>query len=417
MEELMCFIWQQRIFTSFAVAPNIVLEVIDPGIRNCGYGPDFYNAKLRVGEKEWTGDVDMHVRASDWYCFSHDKDTTFNKMILLVVLRNDERVLRQDGHRMMQLVLPVSDQILEKSRQLLLIKEKSDAILSCSNRLPSVPRKVISDWINTLATERMREKVRRIEGLINQDPESWKEAFYVILCRAFGTGKNSNAFERLGRSLPYRYILRHIDNPIQVNALLFGQAGFLEDELPEVEGIYKEMRREYNYLRTEYNLTPMPSRMWKFDGVHNAAMPPNRLASLAALLYSRKDLFEQVCKAEDLTTLSKVLRAPLYTKEEDVMVFPFDLGEGTTNSLIINAVVPILVAYGKATGNRVLQDRAHNFLITLAPETNSFIFKCQRVGLSADNAYYSQALLQLSRNYCHQRMCLRCQIGQWLMMH
>lgn len=417
MEELLCIIWQQRIYTRISVAPHIELEIIDPGIRNYGYGPDFLNAKLKVGEKQWTGHVVMHIHSTDWYRYNHDKDTNFNQVILLVVQHDDNRVVRQDGCRIMQLALPVTARHIEKSNQLLTIKYNQSHVLSCYNRLREVPRKTIADWMNALAIERMTQKVRRVESLINDQPESWKEAFYIILSRAFGTGRNSEAFELLARSLPYRYIQQHIDQPIQIYALLFGQAGFLEDELPEEKEIYKEMRREYAHLRDQYKLRPMPEHTWQYNIAHPAATPPHRLASLAALLYSRGDLFEQVCAARDLTTLTKVLRAPLYTQEENQIEFLFDLGEGTTNSLIINAVVPILLAYSRATDNRELRTRALNFLHTLPAESNRYIYQCQDVGLCADNAYHTQAMLQLCRNYCEERMCLRCQIGQWIITH
>ncbi len=417
MEELMYYVWQQRLYNRLPVSPTQDLEIIDPGLRNFDVGPDFFNAKLKLGGTVWAGNVEMHVRASDWFRHHHEKDPAYNNVILHVVMHDDGHVSRQDGQDLMQVTLPIPEAMAYKFRQLTTVGENNFSSITCSERLQQVPRIIIEDWKTALARERMAGKSQRVEDLVVKAHESWNEAFYVILSRSFGTGVNSDAFERLARSLPYSYLLKHLDNPMQVLALLFGQAGFLDTVYPGEPQAYQTWRSEYAFLRAKFSLKPLPISAWKFGGVRPAASPPHRLATLAALLYSRHNLFDEVREAKDLAQMMQVLTAPLQTPDAPESELTAYMGKSTLYSLIINAVVPMLLAYARWTADEAVEGRAMNLLESIPAEKNRYVEFCRYAGLTADNAHDSQALLQLYRNYCERHLCLRCRIGYWLMRH
>jgi hypothetical protein len=414
MEDLLYYIWQQRIFTRLPYTPDQQLEILDPGMRNYDAGPDFFNAKLKMGDTIWAGNVEMHVRATDWYRHGHATDPAYDSVILHGVMHDDGCVTRPDGQPLMQVTLPVPDPLLQKYRQI--VSGGSRNTLPCAAGLRTAPRLIVSDWMTALATERMTQKTDRVRHLIAQGRDSWPEACYIILARAFGTGVNGDAFERLARSIPYNVLLRHQAQPIQIQALLMGQAGFLAADPDSADPRHVQLREEYIHLAHMYHLTPLPVSIWKLGGVRPQAMPTVRIRALAALLSARPNLFSEIRQAPSVDRLMELLIVPKPTTP------PSDApaqapGRNTLHSLIINAVVPLLVAYGKWTSDEALLQRALSFLEALPAEKNRYVGFCTCAGLTARNAFDSQALIQLYRNYCERRSCLRCRLGHWMMKH
>jgi hypothetical protein len=332
-------------------------------------------------------------------------------------MHDDGRVTRHDGQTLMQVTLPIPAPLVQKYQQIAAIGIRT--ALPCIARLKSVPQFIISDWMTALATERMMQKTERVSNLIAQGRDSWPEAFFIVLARAFGTGVNGDAFERMARSIPYNILLKHIANPLQIQALLMGQAGFLTENNPSYGPRYEHMRAEFVHLCNMYRTMPLPVTVWKFGGVRPQAMPPVRIATLAALLAARPNLFSEIREAPTLDRLAELLSVPKATtaQETESEERPFAMGRSTIYSLIINAVVPMLIAYGKWTSDETMVQRALGFLEALPAEKNRYVGFCTSSGLSARNAFDSQALLQLYRNYCDRRSCLRCRLGHWMMKH
>jgi hypothetical protein len=348
-------------------------------------------------------------------------------------MHDDGHVKRHDGQTLMQVTLPVPDLLAHKYRQI--TDDGVRTALPCVARLKAVPRFIISDWMTALASERMMQKTERVNALIAQGRDSWPDAFFIVLARAFGTGVNSDAFERLARSIPYNILLKHIANPLQIQALLLGHAGFLTEENPRTDDLrYGRMRAEFVHLCNMYRTMPLPVSVWKFGGVRPQAMPPVRVATLAALIAARPNLFSEIREATKLEHLAELLSVPKPTRNEPADApktadapeaanatqteeRPFAMGQSTIHSLIINAVVPMLIAYGKWTSDESLVQRAFSFLEALPAEKNRYVGFCSNSGLTARNAFDSQALLQLYRNYCEPHHCLHCRVGHWLMKH
>lgn len=448
MEELMYYVWQQRMAGALVLPETEAeIEILDPGVRNLDAGPDFFNAKVKCGNTVWAGNVEMHVRASDWFRHHHDNDPAYGNVILHVVLESDTEVFLPDGRKLLQVKMTFPQGFIEKYRMLTSAGAECFSAVTCSDRLERLPALVVTDWMTSLATERMLQKVGRVRDLIENCQDSWKEAFYVILTRALGTGINSDACERLARSLPYAYILKHIDNPLQVEALLLGQGGFLERPRPDSEVYYNNLRQEYLFLRAKFSLRPLPVGCWKMARLRPPAFPQVRLAILSALLTSRRDFFSAILETGSLAGLVELFSVKLsgywavhYTFSTtipagmeagsaagtisgaaDVALYgnaaTRGLGISTIHSLIINAVVPMLFAYAQWTSDEQLAQRAQQLLESLPAEVNRYVTACVAAGLPARNAFETQALLQLYRNYCELRKCIRCRLGVWLMSH
>ncbi len=411
----MYFVWQQRLFLTIETLNGQPLDILHPGLRNYDAGPDFFNAKVRMDGIVWAGNVEMHVKASDWYRHHHQDDPAYDSVILHVVMEADAEVRLHDGTTIRTVVMHIPDDLMNRYRQLcsgrsaplLPGQVPSYSSISCSYRLEQVPKVVLHDWITALCTQRMIEKLQRVRDLVEGQLKAWPEAFYVVLTRSLGTGVNSDNMERLARSLPYSCLLHHKDNLIQIQALLLGQAGLLQiqDAASKEEKLQEEwklMQREYAFLRQKFSLTPLNGNLWKTGRVRPPAQPEARLRALAKLIWTHQDLFDEILEAKDLQQIEKILSGK-------------GLGQQTVRSLVINAVVPLLLAYAQWQGDDERCEQALHLLEELPPEENRYIHQWAEAGITSKSAMDTQALLHLFKNYCQPHKCLRCRIGCWLL--
>ena len=411
----MYYVWQQRLQLSVTTLNGETLDVLHPGLRNHDAGPDFFNAQIKQGDIVWAGNVEMHVKASDWYRHHHDTDLAYDTVILHVVLEADAEVRLHDGTLLPTAVMRIPDGLIQRYHQLCggspspLLPGQIPAYssISCASQLDQVPTVVMHDWLTALCTQRMIEKLQRVRDLVEGQLKAWPEAFYVVLARSLGTGVNSDMMERLARSLPYSCILHHKDNPLQIRALLLGQAGLLQlhdaaMKDADEQADWRLMQREYAFLRQKFGLTPLNGIYWKTGRVRPPAQPESRLKALADLLCSRHDLFDEILEARDLAQMERILRVK-------------GLGRQTVRSLIINAVVPLLLSYAQWQGDDERSERALQLLEEVPPEHNRYITQWQEAGITVRSAMDTQALLHLLKNYCQPHKCLRCRIGCWLL--
>lgn len=421
MEELMYYVWSQRLVGALRTTDGSDIEVLNPGQRNLDAGPDFFNAQVRIGATVWAGNVEMHVRASDWFHHHHQDNPAYDSVILHVVLHADADIRLSGGEALRTAVMQIPPAVLERYHAL----QGAPTAIACADRLPEVPAIILHDWQTALVADRMLGKVHRVRDLIEADLASWPAAFYVILARALGTGTNSDACERLARSLPYAYIQKHLDSRLQVEALLLGQAGWLAQPHPADEAYYAELRREYLFLAAKFDLTPLPAAVWRFARMRPQASPQLRIASLAALLCERPNLFADLLEAPDLNAIQRLLAVRLsgwwtthYSLHPDTSPeVAKGLGPATVRSLVINAVIPILLAYAQWQGDDEASQRALHLLETLPPEANRYMGEWLAAGVPLSSAFGTQAMLQLYRSYCEPHKCMRCRIGCWLVRH
>ncbi|MCM1452897.1 MAG: DUF2851 family protein [Clostridium sp.] len=421
MEELMQYVWQFRLWPTkdMVTVDGKRVEVIDPGSLNRDAGPDFFNAKISIGGQMWSGNVEIHVRASDWHRHRHSDDPAYDTIILHVVEKDDARITRKNGMEIPQMVMECAANFSQKYHALV-----NDPLrqLACGPELPTIPLLNISDWITSLGFQRLQQKADRVMEYVKQSSGSWLDAIYIALARSLGFGTNSEPFELLAKTTPIRYILRHSDAGELIEAILFGQAGLLGPANGENE--YQDFLSEhYRFLSAKYSLQPSKNIMWKMSRMRPQNMPHRRIAALAIML---RDSFP-ICHA--------ILN--IKSAEEAFRQFEFNLdgywarhynftanpgaptvkafSKASQSIIIINCVAPILYAYGESVGDTEKQQLAIEILQQLAAEQNSIIRIFEQSGLKAQNAFEGQALIHLRKEYCMPRKCLFCRWGHRLL--
>lgn len=413
-ESILHYVWQYKLFSASAMktTDGDAVEVIDTGRLNTDAGPDFFNAKLKIGDTLWAGNVEFHDRSSDWNRHKHAGNNAYDNVILHIVNEIDAEVIRTNGERIPQLVLRFSENIQRNYDELFAARKW----IYCEDKIDLVPDILINTWKNSLLTERLERKTSEIEHLLEQSQNHWEEAFYISLARSFGFGTNSQAFETMAKSMPLGVLAKHKDNLFQLEALLLGQAGFLEKD--EKDAYNAELKKEYRFLQTKYKLSPMEVSQWKLLRLRPDNFPTIRLVQFADLIHHSSGLFSKVLDTTDYKKLRSLFNCCVseywqkhYLFGNETIASKKNLGNNSIDILLINTVVPFLFAYGKKRNDENLSERAVTLLEKLKPEKNTVVTKWQFLGLKCESAFDSQALLQLKKNYCDEKKCLKCRIG------
>lgn len=421
MEQLLHYVWKHKIFPLkvLQTTAGLPIEVIDPGLHNLNSGPDFFNAKLKIGDKLWVGNIEIHGFSSDWYRHGHDKDKAYDSVILHVVEQVDFEVYRSNGEQIPQLCLACPDHVRDHYDELF----RADSYPPCYSILSSLPKLTVHSWLTALQTERFEQKAETINERLKRCKKHWEDAFFITLSRNFGFGLNGDAFEKWAGLIPFRSVDKHRDSLFQIEAFFFGQAGLLEEDLSD--SYYLKLQKEFRYLQHKFELPPvMDISLWRFLRLRPSNFPHVRLAQLAFLYQKGNALFSRVMEAETLKEIRLLLstRTSGYWEEH----FHFSksspkrekaIGESSLNLLIINTVIPFLYAYGLHKADERLCDRAGRFLEELKAENNYVTRLWDGAGLPVHTAADSQALLQLQKEYCDKKKCLYCRFGYEYLRH
>jgi len=413
-ESILHYVWQNRLFTAHDLKTTVgeKLEIIDVGRNNTDAGPDFFNAKIRIGETLWAGNVEIHTLSSDWYKHNHQSDKRYDSIILHVVTHADGIVCRADGQPIAQFELKYPQQI-DTNYDRLFSEQKW---IPCSDKINLVPSIFVQSWKSALLSERLEQKMNSIETLLNENNQHWEEAFYITLARNFGFGTNNQAFESLAKSISLAVLGKHKDNITQLEALLFGQAGLLDQEKQDEYSI--KLKKEYDFLQVKYDLHPINGSQWKLLRLRPDNFPYVRIAQFAALIHTSTKLFSKILDHPNIETLRKLFEnepsaywnsSYLFGNKSKTHVKK--LGALSIDGILINTVVPFLFCYGYHKNNDDLKNRAIQLLEDIPAERNSIINGWLELGVKTENAYDSQALIQLKRQYCNEKKCLRCRIG------
>lgn len=413
-EEFISYIWFNNLF--FGKQKTLLGEevvVVSPGVPNRDSGADVFNAKVNIGDRLWAGNVEFHVRASDWHRHHHDTDSCYDKLILHVVLVGDEQIFRSDGTPLPTVQLSFPDWMLDRYRSLV-----SDKQFRCIGNVEKQDMFSLHHWFDRLFTERIEEKIGVIRHIMSQNGNNWEETFYVVLSRAFGFGTNSDAMQALACSIPLSVIMHHRDNIEQIEALFLGQAGLL-DKIPEPSPEERIWVREYGFLRKKFALRPYKGPAFKFMRMRPYGFPSMRMAQFAALLHKTEHLLRQVIESEGLDDLYALFDCAAtdywktrFSPASVTQPHSCKLTRKSINILIINAVVPFLFHYGRERNDYSLLERVEKIMRDLPPEQNSKISGFIAAGIPCENAYDSQSLIQLHKFYCSSRNCLRCYFGR-----
>ena len=420
-EEFLHFIWKHQLCQkeSLFTTDGDSLQISQPGFHNTHAGPDFFDARIRIGDTRWAGNIEIHQKASDWNKHGHQHDPVYRNTILHVVAESDVQVYNDLGSIVPVLVIKWP-QWIENNYETLI---KSHDWISCASLLYQVDPFRIRFFLNGIVVERLKQKIDTISNVLAETKEDWGETFYFMLARNFGLRENALPFEMVARSLPQSVLARHHDSLFQIEALFFGQAGLLGDELFGDE-YYIELRKEYRFLAVKYGLKPIAGHIWKFMRMHPGNFPTIRLAQFAALVHHSRGLFTAVIEANNLEDLQQLFTITAseywdthYSFNKPSVNKKKAFGDQIFRLIVINVVVPFYFLYGDNQNKLLLKDRALEILEHLPAENNSAINRWASAGIVAANALESQGLLQLQRNYCEPKRCLDCTIGHKIIMH
>ena len=424
MEQLLHYVFKHKMFPlrELQTIDGKSVEVIDPGLHNRNAGPDFFNAKVRIGNTMWVGNVEIHDKSSDWYLHGHDKDSNYDNVVLHVAGVIDTDVKTSRGEYLPQMQLDVPQQVKEHYDELL----STDSYPPCYKVIPSLTTLMVHAWMAALQTERLEQKTEAIRHRAELYGGSWEDAYFMTLARNYGFGINGEVFEQWARNIPLQAIAHHRDDLFQIEAIFMGQAGLLELEaVPDYyqqtalnEGYFAKLRNEYLYLAHKFSMKPMDYKFWRFLRLRPQNFPHIRISQLANLYYQRKAGLSQLMECETIEQLKTILSSHVTPYWETHYTFGSTsnknekhLSYGSINLLMINTAIPMLFAIGRHRGKEVLCDRAFDFLEQLKAENNHIIRMWQQVGLEVKTAGDSQALIQLKKEYCDKKDCLRCRFG------
>jgi hypothetical protein len=417
-EALLHYLWKFRLFDNqnLLSTEGDLIEIEQVGQHNLrDAGPDFSDARIRINDTLWAGQVEIHKLASDWERHQHNVDAAYDTVVLHVVYEYDKPIYRLDGSFIPTLELKdrIAPEIIERSANLLDSLEP----VACRTQINQVPGFMVNMWLERLVIERLEDKTEAIQRELAFNKNNWESTFYIFLARNFGTPVNAEPFEQLARSLPLLALAKHKNKLLQLEAMLFGQAGFLEGDFKDDYPLL--LQREYKILRQKFELTPINAAAWKFGRMRPAAFPTIRIALFAQLIHQSSHLFSKLLETENLQDFQDCFEVKVsnywlshYRFEDDTAKRQQkSLGKNTFYNIAINTLVPFLFVYGKSIQDEKYSERALRWLEQIDAEDNVIIKMWKEIGIEAESAYQTQALLQLKKQYCDQKHCLDCAIG------
>lgn len=414
-EHFLQFIWQYSLYDSanMSSATGESITVQNPGKLNTNSGPDFEEAKIRIGTTLLVGNVELHLKTSDWFKHGHQHNKSYDNIILHVVLENDMPVDTSAHIPLLELKAHIPQHILENYNVL----QYTLRNIPCANQLHLVNSLTKEAWLSRLLAERWEMKFGAWNELLTQNAGDWRVLLYWRLAANFGFKTNATPFLALAQSLPVNILGRHHKNLFQIEALLFGQAGMLQQDFEE-EYPFK-LKQEYEYLSKKYKLQPIATHLWKFMRMRPANFPTLRIAQFAALVHQSLHLFTQIVSSSSLKELSALFEVSASDywdthfrfEEEQAKSSPKNLGAESVKNIIINTIAPIRFMYSSQSGLGNHCETSMQLIEQLAPEKNNITDEWAEVNWIPENAAQSQALIQLFNHYCQEKKCLSCSIG------
>jgi len=415
-EQFLHYLWLNNLYKTdgLQTIDNQPIKVIHPGFYNQDAGADFCQAKLQIDGLIWVGNVEIHVNSSDWYKHQHQNDENYRNVILHVVYHYDKPVSHQNGEIIPTLVLDFDQLMWENYQQL---EKHNPHWVACELFLKEVDSFAISHWKTALSVDRLSQKATRIEDDLKTNNGDWAQTFYRQLARGLGSSLNGQNFEELAAIIPISILAKHRGSITQIEALLFGQSGLLQ--IIDNEDEYSSLLlREYEFLKSKYSLAPMNGNLWKFMRTRPVNFPTIRISQLAQIIDREQHLFDKCVanyKKENLKIFEDITSSDYwethYTFGKISTKRKKSLGNTTVEHLQINLIAPFLMAYAMHSEHEELRDKALEILEANPSENNFITTGWEKLGIESKNAFDSQALIQLKKEYCDQRKCLQCQIG------
>jgi hypothetical protein len=416
-ENFLHFLWQFQYFERQKLLTTAAepLHILQSGVVNMHAGPDFSHARIKIGEVEWAGQVEIHIRSSDWDAHHHQQDSAYDAVILHVVWQHDKPVYRKDGTLLptLELQYRTSQTLTRNYYNLLASKEP----IPCARSFPSVKDIYKVQALDKALMQRLEQKADSVKNLLDSNNHDWEETTYQLLAKNFGFKLNSEPFLQVARAVPLKLLQKHNDNLLQIEAMLFGQAGFLETE--NTDEYVTNLKREYTFLSHKYQLSgyKLLKHVWKFSRLRPANFPTLRMAHLAALLQANKSLFSLFIHIDSFKEFSQLLSAKPslywqshYTFEKHTAATS-QMGKEGKENILVNTVIPLLVCYAEKKDDKRYLDKALQLLETLPGEDNFITRLWKDLTLPIKNAFDAQASIELYNNFCMPKKCLSCPVG------
>ncbi|MCX6233562.1 MAG: DUF2851 family protein [Bacteroidetes bacterium] len=414
-EHFLHYLWKFRLIENpLLTTQGERVTIVKPGEHNSDAGPDFSNARIRIGTTLWAGNVEVHLKSSDWIRHKHHVDEAYQNIILHAVLEHDREIFRTNGE-------PIPTVILQGKFDPLLYERYRDLSenlnwIPCEKLIGAVDPLVIESTLPRMMVERLERRSAYFESVYQSCGNDWEETFYRLLARNFGFRLNAEPFELLAKSLPMKIVAKQRDDLFQTEALFFGQAGMLKkryrDDYP------KRLTKEYRFLRKKYTLTPIDGHLWKFLRLRPSNFPTIRISQFAGILCKSKRLVSEILGAETMATLKPIFESAgsdywmtHYIFDRPSVQKAKNLGDKTIDLLLINTIIPFIYFHGEKRDNPRLMESSLDFFTSLTREMNITVKKWMETGMKAENAFTTQALMELKENYCDQKKCLECRIG------
>lgn len=428
-EDLLQFIWKFKYFNSNELAGfhGEKIEIISPGVQNFNQGPDFLNARIRINDTLWVGNVEVHLFSKQWDQHRHQLDNNYSNVILHVVWHHDGEVQDINGMTLPTLELEnrVSKALLKKYQALMEKEQRGELhFIACESQLGqlTIDDFKLTAWKSRLVAERLEMKTARVFDILEQTGFHWDETMWRLIAANFGGNMNAQFFQQMATTVPQTILARHKNQLVTIEAILFGQAGLLDEEFDDPYP--RLLQREYRFYEKKYKFERTDGQVL-FGRMRPANFPTIRLAQLAALVCKSSHLFSRVKEYETV----KEVKESLMVEPNDFWLYHYKFNEPDANrvyrkkplgnqmieNIIINTICPILFAYGIYNNDNVLKEKAVDWLEGLGAEKNTITRGFERLGISNNSAFDSQALIQLKKFYCDKKRCLDCSIGNLIL--
>lgn len=414
-EDYLHYLWNYKKFdlSDLKTTLDETITIINSGFYSQLAGPDFFNAQIIIGNQKWAGNVEIHLKSSDWYVHHHEKDDNYNNVILHVVWENDSPIFRKDNTEIPVLEIKnyVSKEELRKYNELSTVK----TWIFCENQLNGIDGFVIKNWQERLFFERLERKSISVQNLLDTTENDWEAVLFSMLSKSFGLNTNGIIFLKIAQSIPFNVIRKESSDLMNLEAIFFGRAGLLDDE--KEDSYFKDLKNRWLYIENKYQLPKIIIEPVQFFKHRPDNFPTVRLAQLAQLYHLQQNLFSKIIEIKSVKDFYKTFDVKVSEYWESHYQFDKEspkkrkaITHSFTDLIIINTIIPILFSYYKSIGKEVSEELIE-ILSNLPLEKNTIVEKFSSIGLKSHNAYESQSLLQLKNEYCNYKKCLQCRIG------
>ncbi|MDR2834968.1 MAG: DUF2851 family protein [Bacteroidales bacterium] len=413
-EEFLHFIFQYKLWTNkkLLLDNGEEFEILEIGQHNFNSGPDFFNSKIKINDTIWVGNIEIHINSSDWFNHNHQNDLSYDNVILHIVFCNDKPIYYKNGNEIPTWEIQFDHALFNNYSKI----QNNEQQINCEDLIKLVEPEKIKLFLEKAAIDRLEYKISEIKKILEKTNYNWEETFYICLAHSFGFNINSQPFEMMATQTPLNIIRKYDHDMYLLEALLFGQSGLFEISVPDT--YFAKLAKEYQFIRQKHNLTPISGFIWKMSKTRPSNFPHVRMGQFAKIMSSFQGLFSAITdetKFKDIKKYFQIIPSNYwlshYAFGKSASYLVTRLGKTSFDSIAINTIAPFLYIYFQTFNNEKSEELYYNWLSEIKPENNTEIRTWKNAGISPQNAYESQSLLQIKKEYCDKKNCLYCNIG------